>query len=299
MWQQINIHFSSQALWTPTFIVAIILLSILYLWATGSGRHRFAESEPVPIYKKILFLFGLFFLYLGYWGPLYLIGHLMFSIHMIQMIVSLLITPPLLFLGAPKWLLKAIVLKIPFKRVLKFVAHPIPAILFFNVMFSFYHIPILFDYLMVHKLAHNTFQTVLFIAALLMWWTVIAPVPEWNRLSELQRVGIIFLDGLLLTPACALIIFSGAPLYETFTNPVAWAEALSLCLPGTQVVSPHLIEQFMLLPLLEDQRLGGVLMKVAQEIIYGTFLGYVFFQWMRREREEDKLEQLELHPEYK
>lgn len=127
-----------------------------------------------------------------------------------------------------------------------------------------------------------------------MWWTIIAPVPEWNRVSELQRVGLIFLDGLLLTPACALIIFAGSPVYETFTNPVAWATALSLCLPGTQTVSPDLIEQFMLLPLLEDQRLGGVVMKVVQEVLYGSFLVYVFIQWVRREKAEEKQKQMEL-----
>lgn len=297
MWQQINLHFGFQALWSPAFIIGTIVIAILYFWATGKGRPRFVDSEPVPLYKKILFVFGLFFFYIGYGGPLYLVGHLMFSIHMGQMIVSLLFVPPLIILGTPKWLLKSLVLKIPFKRFFKLFTQPLIAVALFNVMFSFYHIPVIFDYLMVHKLAHDSFQTILFFAAILMWWTIIAPVPEWNRISELQRVGLIFLDGLLLTPACALIIFAGSALYETFTNPVAWATALSLCLPGTQTVSPDLIEQFMLLPLIEDQRLGGVLMKVAQEVLYGSFLIYVFLQWVRRERSEESKMQMELERE--
>lgn len=294
MWQQLNVHFGFQALWSPGFIIATIVLTVLYFWAIGKGRHRFPESEPVPLYKKILFVLGMFLFYLGFGGPLYIVGHLMFSVHMIQMIVSLLFVPPLLLLGIPKWLLKALVFKIPFKRILKIFAHPITAIVLFNVMFSFYHIPAVFDFLMVHKVGHDAYQTLLFISAILMWWTIIAPVPEWNKVSELQRVGLIFLDGLLMTPACALIIFAGSPVYETFTNPVAWATALSLCLPGTQTVSPELIEQFMLLPLLEDQRLGGVVMKVVQEILYGSFLVYVFIQWFRREKAEEKQKQIEL-----
>src|SRR5690606_29045791 len=186
------------------------------------------------------------------------------------------------------------VLSIPFKRFFKFFAHPIISIVLFNVLFSFYHVPIIFDFLLVHKLAHDLYQTLLFLSAILMWWTIIAPVPEWNKVSELQRIGLIFLDGMLLTPACALIIFAGSPIYETFTNPVAWATALSLCLPGTKVVSPELIEQYMLLPLLEDQRLGGVIMKVVQEIIYGSFIGYVFVQWVKREKAEAPKRQMEL-----
>lgn len=294
MWEQLNLHFGFQALWSPVFMLATLIAIGLYFWAIGKGRHRFSESEPVPFYKKILFVLGMFLFYLGYGGPLYLIGHLMFSIHMIQMVVSLLLVPPLLLIGTPKWLLKALVLKIPLKRFFKFFTYPIVAIVLFNAMFSLYHVPVIFDFLMVHKLGHNAYQTGLFLSALLMWWTIIAPVPEWNRVTELQRIGLIFLDGLLLTPACALIIFAGSPLYETFTNPVAWATALSLCLPGAQTVSPELIEQYMLLPLLEDQRLGGVLMKVAQEILYGSFLGYVFFHWFKRERAEEKQKQMEL-----
>lgn len=294
MWEQLNLHFGFQALWSPVFIAITVIIIGLYFWAVGKGRHRFPQSEPVPLYKKILFVLGMLLFYLGYGGPLYIVGHLMFSVHMIQMIVSLLFVPPLLIIGTPRWLLKALVLKIPFKRFLKIFAHPITAIVLFNMMFSLYHIPVIFDYLMVNKLAHNAYQTGLFVSAILMWWTIIAPVPEWNRVSELQRVGLIFLDGLLMTPACALIIFAGSPVYETFTNPVAWATAISLCLPGTQTVSPEVIEQFMLLPLLEDQRLGGVLMKVVQEVLYGSFLGYVFFQWFKRERAEEKQKQEEL-----
>lgn len=294
MWEQLNLHFGPQALWSPGFIVFTIVLTGLYFWAIGKGRHRFPESAPVPLYKKILFVFGMFFFYLGYGGPLYLVGHLMFSIHMVQMVVSLLFVPPLLIIGMPKWLLKAIVRSIPFKRFFKFFAHPIISIVLFNVLFSFYHLPLVFDFLLVHKLAHDLYQTILFLSAILMWWTIIAPVPEWNRVSELQRIGLIFLDGMLLTPACALIIFADSPVYETFTNPVAWATALSLCLPGTKVVSPDLIEQYMLLPLLEDQRLGGVIMKVVQEIIYGSFIGYVFVQWVKREKAEAPKRQMEL-----
>nr|WGD91455.1 hypothetical protein P5665_18820 [Bacillus subtilis] len=39
-------------------------------------------------------------------------------------------------------------------------------------------------------------------------------------------------DGMLLTPACALIMFSGAPLYATYTDPALWAEAMRLCVPA-------------------------------------------------------------------
>ncbi len=36
--------------------------------------------------------------------------------------------------------------------------------------------------------------------------------------------------------------------------------------------------------LLEDQRFGGVLMKLGQELVYGLFFGLTFFTWVRRSK---------------
>ncbi|UOQ94008.1 cytochrome c oxidase assembly protein [Halobacillus shinanisalinarum] len=38
---------------------------------------------------------------------------------------------------------------------------------------------------------------------------------------------------------------------------------------------------------LQDQRLGGIIMKVVQEFSYGTVIAYVFFKWARLERAKD------------
>jgi putative membrane protein len=46
----------------------------------------------------------------------------------------------------------------------------------------------------------------------------------------------------------------------------------------------------------EDQQTGGVIMKIIQEIVYGTVIGYVFFRWARREREKEKNEAPALPP---
>ncbi len=42
------------------------------------------------------------------------------------------------------------------------------------------------------------------------------------------------------------------------------------------------------MPVVQDQQTGGIIMKIVQEIVYGTIIGYVFFRWARREREKDK-----------
>lgn len=103
-------------------------------------------------------------------------------------------------------------------------------------------------------------------------------------------MGYIFLNGVLLTPACALIIFASGPLYNTFYDPVVWARALAYCVPGG---SADILSQysgpsaFATMDPRHDQQLGGVIMKLAQEFIYGTILFYVFNQWFRKESRED------------
>ena len=49
-----------------------------------------------------------------------------------------------------------------------------------------------------------------------MWWPIIAPIPELDRLSPLQKMTYLFADSILLTPACALIIFAGSLMYKSF-----------------------------------------------------------------------------------
>jgi len=117
-------------------------------------------------------------------------------------------------------------------------------------------------------------------------------MPGWKSLSGLKKIGYIFADGVLLTPACALIIFADKPLYATYYDPQMWMKSLALCVPAGTLASLNLTgpEMFFSIPLLYDQQLGGVLMKIIQEIIYGTVLFFVFREWYRKEQEKEKLE---------
>lgn len=45
---------------------------------------------------------------------------------------------------------------------------------------------------------------------------------------------------MLLTPACALIIFTDTPLYATYADPSAWVSALELCVPADMLAGLNL-----------------------------------------------------------
>jgi putative membrane protein len=118
-----------------------------------------------------------------------------------------------------------------------------------------------------------------------MWYPVIVPLvtDEEEGMSDLKRMVYIIANGVLLTPACALIIFSQTTLYNAYTDPETFARVLGYCLPNGDVSGINL-EALMgaTNSALEDQRFGGVLMKLGQEIVYGFFFGWTFFGWVRR-----------------
>src|SRR5690606_9033910 len=127
--------------------------------------------------------------------------------------------------------------------------------------------------------------------AFMMWWPIMGAVTANRQLSEVKKMGYVFAMGALLTPACALIIFAGVPVYGIYSDPQAWAQALGYCVPGSSAAS--FLEQFggpdffALMPAIHDQQLGGVIMKLVQEFAYGAILFGIFRKWYSRENRKD------------
>lgn len=284
-------YFGFAAIWSPYLLGFMAILVGLYFLTIGRWRKQFADSEQVSFKKQFSFVAGMVLLYFAFGGPLNLLGHLTFTGHMVSMSVSYLLAPPLILYGIPAWLIRPITQDSWF-AYFKPLLHPIITVLTFNALFSFYHLPQIHDFVMTHYIVHSLVYIVLLIAAFMMWWPVIEPVPEMKTLTDLKKMGYIFLNGVLLTPACALIIFSPLPLFETFTDPQAWAETMAFCLPGG---STAVLNQFSgpgffgSLSIIDDQQLGGVIMKLFQEVIYGAILFYIFTQWYRNESQDDPL----------
>ncbi|OIK15162.1 cytochrome c oxidase assembly factor CtaG [Bacillus sp. MUM 13] len=282
--------FGFQALWSPYFFASLIILTVGYLLLVTKYRYIFAGNAPVPAGQNLIFTVTMLLLYIIKGSPVDLLGHIMFSVHMSQMAILYLVIAPLFIISIPGWLFRWLISIRGLDTIFNFFTIPLIALIVFNGLFSFYHIPLIFDFIKVNMWLHSTYTIVLFIAAIFMWFPLLNTLPERESLSGLKKVGYIFGSAILLTPACALIIFADHPIYHTFSNPQAWSSAMALCVPssalsGVQLSGPELFNG---LPLLEDQQLGGVLMKIIQEIVYGILLGYIFFSWYRQENGESK-----------
>ncbi|WP_311315702.1 cytochrome c oxidase assembly factor CtaG [Neobacillus niacini] len=280
--------FGFKALWSPYFLLFMAAITAGYFLLTIKYRHLFPGSEKLTKQQIFLFLLSMALIYAIKGSPLDVLAHLMFYVHMIQMVALVLLIPPLLIFAIPVWVWRKLLEFKVINSLLTFFTKPLIALIVFNGLFSFYHIPLIFDHVMQSFWMHTAYTLVLFVVAVFMWWPLLNQVPEHQNLSGLKKVAYIFADGILITPACALIIFADTSLYATYSDPAVWGKVMALCVGSANFASLNLSgpELFSSMSLVHDQQLGGVLMKVMQEVIYGAILARVFFEWFRKDQAE-------------
>lgn len=304
MFEQFFSSFTFRTIWTPELILILLIISGIYFAITGPLRNRFDDHDVVPTKKKVYFHIGLVAVYFGFGGPLYVLGHLMLSMHMSSTAIVYLIAPPLILLGIPHWVFQTLSKNSIVSRLFKVLGLPLIGLIIFNAMFSFYHLPFTFDRLMANEGIHNSYQLAMLGAAFLMWWHIIPVFPKVEEhLTELKKIGYMFASGILFTPACVLVIFASEPLYAVYTDVNSWAIAMGYCLPTGAEIPYELFAGENTLPPLtptHDQQFGGAIMKVTQELVYGIAIGYTFKQWMKRDKKKVVITNFELlNPEIK
>lgn len=249
-------------LWNPLLFISILLILRIYLFKIRKSKEIFVNGLG-----KVTFFCGLMIIFLALGSPLHILGDkYQFSAHMLEQSLIYIVMPPLVLLGLSEQMVTPIINFVKKYKIFIILRKPLISLLLFNILFSFYHIPVIFDVLVSNTILNNITHIILTITAFFMWLPVVPPTKSLESLSALKKIAYLFGAGVLLTPACALIIFADSPMYTTYAN------------------APQLFEA---LPPLDDQQLGGVIMKVIQEIMFGSIIGYVFFKWAKIESLKD------------
>lgn len=279
--------FGFRAMWSPGLIGVSIFMLIVYFLITVKWRKEIKNNTALTWQQATSFIGFLIVLYIIKGSPLNLMSHIMFTMHMAQMAILLLLAPTLLIKGIPNYLWQYVIELPVIKPIFTILTKPLPALIIFAGLFSFYHIPIIFDYIKLQETLHGLFTFVLFLSAVLMYWPLINTVDGQPKMKGLSKVGYIIASAVLVTPACAMIIFASTPLYGTYADGEMWMKAMALCVPVDTLSTLKGIsgpELFTNMSPLNDQQLGGVLMKILQEIIFGIILFKVFFEWLKNDR---------------
>lgn len=282
--------FGFRALWSPYFMIFVLLLIAGYFYITITKRGNAPERESLKPKQAVLFIVAMLLLYLTKGSPVDLMAHIMFTFHMFQMAFLYLIIPPILIVSIPNWVWKELIQSKYFNPVFKFMTKPLIALLVFNGIFSIYHIPVVMDAVKMNIFVHAGYTILLFVLAMFLWWPLTNKLEGAYQLHGLKKVGYVLAAGILLLPACGMIIFAPTAIYATYTDGEMWMKAMALCVPSSTLsglagsgLSPELFTN--VAPRV-DQQLGGVLMKVIQEIVLGYMLVKVFFAWYEKEQKE-------------
>ena len=246
----------------PFLIGGILFIGWLYaiivaplIFQNHTKHHFFSKS------KALCFFLGLLIFYLAVGSPLDPLGeNFLFSAHMIQHNILMYICPVFMLYGVPFRLLDDFLKTRPlFESFLRILVHPIIAGLLFTIIFSFWHIGVFYEAALKDKTLHMAEHLSMFLSSLLMWWPICS---ESRRLPPIQfGPQMLYILALMLgqTPIFAILTFSKEVLYDTY----------------------FYAERVMNLSPLEDQKAGGVLMKLANMFVSVAVLSSIFFRWSK------------------
>jgi len=236
-------------------VVGIAGLGTLYAW-----RSRVEGKRPTRG-QVIAFAGGLLAMFLALNGPLHdLSDYDLFSAHMVQHLVLIFVVAPLLVAGTPGWMLRP-ALGIPgVGPVARWLTGPKQAFVIFNLMMIGWHLPGPYNLAMADHPVHIVEHLMFLVAAVLMWWPFLSPLPELPRLAYPGQMLYCFLMSIPMSIVAIYIAMADHVLYPAYeAAPRIWG------------LSP-----------LEDQQLGGLIMWIPGGIVFYIIMSIVFFKWAQR-----------------
>jgi putative membrane protein len=237
----------------PIWLTAsIILTGVVYVrgWlAIRRSRPRQFTTNQLGV-----FLCGLGVLWLAIGSPMDSFADAMFSAHMVEHLLLMSVVPPLLLMGLPNVpLLRGLprpllrYVAIPLIRITSlrrfgyWLTSPIVGCAAMSVAFLLWHVPATYDFALQHEFWHDVEHLSFLFSSILFWYSIVSPWPAERNRRGWDVVACILAAECVTSVVCALLAFSGRPVYRfylTTTNPLQ--------------ISP-----------LEDQALGAVLMWVV------------------------------------
>lgn len=242
--------------------LALTLTALLfYTLFTGPLRKHVFPGRAYPKGKAALFYLGMGIMTVTFLSPLHTIGELfLVSAHMTTMMIVIFVVAPITLLGTPGWLIAPLVRHPVVRPALRFLTRPTVNVIHFNLAFTLIHLPAVLRVTMFSSdILHYWTYFVIFGSAILMWWTVMNPVPELLP-SPGFRGKLIYLLVILFAhnPFSSVLTFYPDILYP-------WYAA-----------APRV---FNLTPL-QDQHLAGVIMGAIYIVVMLTAIAVVFLTWL-------------------
>jgi putative membrane protein len=244
-------------------VVGILALAALYAWR--ERVHRQSGGAPLGRAKPTVLAIALITLFLSLNGWLHdLSDSYLFSAHMVQHLVLALVVAPLLIMATPGWMLRPALASRPVHVVARWMTNPLRAFAIFNVVMAAWHLPVLYNLAMAHHNVHIVQHLMFLVAAVLMWWPILSPLPELPRLPYPLQMLYLFLMSIPMSIVAVYIAYANSVLYPAYaTAPRIWG------------ISP-----------MQDQLIGGLIMWIPGGLFFFAVISVIFFRWQQHEGDE-------------
>ncbi len=245
----------------PGVIIPLLISALLY--SRGAGAQRIS-----PRYQCVFFWCGWAALALALVSPLHHAGEVLFSAHMVQHEILMLVAAPLFVLSRP---LVPFLWGLPFewRRSLgqwaktdyvhcswTFLTNPFTAWWLGAAAIWIWHAPFLFDLTLKSELAHTAQHLTFFLSALLFWWALFY---AQGRKTYGAGVFYLFTTAVHTSILGALLTFAPRLWYASYSATTqAWG------------LSP-----------LQDQQIGGLVMWIPGGIVYLSAGLWLFAAWLK------------------
>lgn len=257
--------------WTFDPWVLLVVGASLWVYARGVGRvwGRAGRGRGVSRRQFAAFAAGAGVLVLALVSPVHALGGALFSAHMLQHELLILVAAPLMAAGAPGvaaawavpggWLprYRRLAGGGVVRGIWRAASHPLGAWSLHAVALWLWHVPALYQATLESELVHVLQHVSFFASALLFWWVVL----RHRRGAGGYGVAVLLLFTTMLhgNALGALLTFANAPWYPAYTESAArWG-----------------------LSALQDQQIGGLVMWVPAGTIYIGVALFLLAAWLR------------------
>jgi len=253
----------------PVVVVSLVVSGVLFAIGISRLWREAPKRKSIRTWEALCFAGGWLALFIALVSPLHAWGRVLFSAHMSQHEILMLVAAPLLVLGRPLiaflWALPldlsrslGSVAKIRWiNRTWKALTIPLVAWLVHAIALWTWHIPVLFDAVLYNDAVHTAQHLSFLISALLFWWALIHG-PQ-GAMGYGAAVLYLFTTSIHSGVLGALITIAGSVWYPSYIG-----------LTNSWGLTP-----------LEDQQLGGLIMWIPAGLVYVIAGLALFAGWLR------------------
>jgi putative membrane protein len=245
-------------------VVAVVALVAAGYWLalTRLGPRLAPAGEP-PYSRRQVRLLGAgvaTLLMFSEWPVHDLAEGYLYSVHMVQHSAYALLLPPLFILGTPVWLWRWLLR--PVMGLFQALTRPWLAVTIFSVVTVATHLPPAVTAAVRSGPAHFGQHLVLVLAAVVVWWPLLGPLPEAPRLgAPVHRMIYVFCQSLVPSIVGSTLIWATAVPYRVYEEyPEVWG------------ISD-----------LADQRWAGTIMEAFEGALLLGLMIVIFLPLVRRE----------------